>query len=153
MKIKLIAVIGFLFLATSGVAHAQFVGNKDSKLFFPENCSYVKMIKKENQVSFKTSAEAVAAGYKASSKCQSKEAVAAAFVGNKDSKLFFPADCAYVKMIKEENKVSFQTSAEAVAAGYKASSKCAAEEKKPDVTTAKAAETTDKKSKKSDKKK
>jgi methylphosphotriester-DNA--protein-cysteine methyltransferase len=68
--------------------------------------------------------DAVAAGYKASSKCQGTAADMASFVGNKSSKFFFPSDCSYVKLIKDENKVTFKSSAEATAAGYKASSKC-----------------------------
>ncbi len=65
----MITIAGVLFLGLTGLAQADFVGNKDSKLFFSDDCSYAKMIKKENKVVFKTSAEAVAAGYKASSKC------------------------------------------------------------------------------------
>jgi len=114
-----------LVLGFTGAAHADFVGNKDSKFFFPDTCSYVKLIKATNQVAFKTAADAVAAGYKASSKCQSDTPAAPAFVGNKSSKLFFPANCSVVKLIKDENKVSFNTAADAAAAGFKASSKCA----------------------------
>ncbi len=122
---KLMAVITGLFIfGFTGWAHADFVGNKASKLFFPDNCSYVKLIKKDNAVNFKTAADAVAAGYKASSKCQADTAGAVTFVGNKSSKLFFPADCSYVKLIKGDNKVTFKSSADALAAGYKASSKC-----------------------------
>jgi methylphosphotriester-DNA--protein-cysteine methyltransferase len=122
---KLFTAAGVLILGFTGAAHADFVGNKDSKFFFPDTCSYVKLIKKDNVVNFKTSADAIAAGYKASSKCQSNDATAPAFVGNKSSKLFFPADCSVVKLIKDDNKVPFNTSADALAAGYKASSKCA----------------------------
>lgn len=124
MKRLMLAVTGLVIFSFTGLAHADFVGNKDSKFFFPENCSYVKLIKKENIVNFKTSADAVAAGYKASTKCKSDASTPPAFVGNKSSKLFFPADCSYVKLIKDENKVTFNSSAEALAAGYKASSKC-----------------------------
>ena len=125
MKKLVLMIVGVLVLGFTGAAHADFVGNKDSKFFFPDTCSYVKLIKKDNQVAFKTAADAIAAGYKASSKCKS-DAVpsASAFVGNKSSKLFFPADCSVVKMIKDDNKVTFNTAADAAAAGYKASSKC-----------------------------
>lgn len=123
MKKLMVVLAGMLIFGLSQAAHADYVGNKDSKFFFPDNCSYVKLIKKDNIVNFKTSADAIKAGYKVSSKCQDTAAVA--FVGNKSSKLFFPADCSYVKMIKDDNKVSFKTSADALAAGYKASSKCA----------------------------
>ena len=121
---KLMAVVtGLIIFGFSSMAHADYIGNKDSKLFFPDNCSYAKMIKKDNVVNFKSSTDAIAAGYKASSKCK-EEAVAATFVGNKSSKLFFPSDCSYVKLIKADNKVTFNSSADAIAAGYKASSKC-----------------------------
>ena len=129
MRTLIAAVVGALVLAFTGSAHADVIGNKDSKFFFPENCSYAKMIKKENVVTFKTSADAVTAGYKASSKCQSSDANTATFVGNKSSKFFFPSDCSYVKMIKDENKVTFKSSADAIAAGYKASSKCSEDKK------------------------
>jgi methylphosphotriester-DNA--protein-cysteine methyltransferase len=125
MKKLVTVLVGVLVLGFTGAAHADFVGNKDSKFFFPDTCSYVKLIKKENVVNFKTSADAIAAGYKASSKCQSNAASTVMFVGNKSSKLFFPANCSVVKLIKDDNKVSFNSSADAVAAGYKASSKCA----------------------------
>jgi len=124
MKKLVSAVLGMLVLGFTSVVHADFVGNKDSKFFFPDNCSYVKLIKKGNQVSFKTAADAIAAGYKASSKCKSDAITAPAFVGNKSSKLFFPADCSFVKLIKDDNKVTFNSTADAIAAGYKASSKC-----------------------------
>jgi len=116
--------VGLLFLGYTGLAHADFVGNKASKLFFPDTCSYVKLIKADNKVAFKTSAEATAAGYKLSSKCKADDAAKVTFVGNKSSKLFFPADCSYVKLIKDDNKVNFSSSADALAAGYKASTKC-----------------------------
>jgi methylphosphotriester-DNA--protein-cysteine methyltransferase len=129
MRTLIAALAGVLILAFTGSAQADVIGNKDSKFFFPENCSYAKMIKKENVVTFKTSADAVAAGYKASSKCQSSDANAVTFIGNKSSKFFFPSDCSYVKMIKDENKVTFKSSADALAAGYKASSKCSEDKK------------------------
>ncbi len=123
---KLVTVlVGALVLGFTGAAHADFVGNKDSKFFFPDTCSYVKLIKKDNVVNFKTAADAVAAGYKASSKCKPDAASTVTFVGNKSSKLFFPSNCSVVKLIKDDNKVSFGSAADAVAAGYKASSKCA----------------------------
>jgi methylphosphotriester-DNA--protein-cysteine methyltransferase len=129
MRKLMAAVVGVMVLGFAGAAHADFVGNKDSKFFFPDTCSYAKLIKKENQVPFKTSADAVAAGYKVSSKCKADDASTMAFVGNKSSKLFFPADCSVVKMIKAENKVDFKSSADALAAGYKASSKCSDDKK------------------------
>lgn len=120
------ALAGVLVLGFTGIAHADFVGNKDSKFFFPDTCSYVKLIKKDNVVNFKTAADATAAGYKASSKCKSDApAATVTFVGNKSSKLFFPANCPVIKLIKADNKVVFNSAADAVAAGYKASSKCA----------------------------
>ena len=124
MMKKLILVLGVVILGFSGVVQADVIGNKDSKFFFPADCSYVKLIKKDNIVTFKTAADALAAGYKASSKCQAAAMDTTSFVGNKTSKLFFPSDCSYVKMIKGENKVTFKSSADALAAGYKASSKC-----------------------------
>ena len=122
---KLLLVLGTLILGFNGLVVADVVGNKDSKFFFPSDCSYVKLIKKDNIVTFKTPADAIAAGYKASSKCQATGSDKVSFVGNKSSKLFFPSDCSYVKMIKDENKVTFKSTADAIAAGYKASSKCA----------------------------
>ena len=87
------------------------------------------MIKKENVVNFKTAADAMAAGFKASSKCKPAEELAMPVVANKSSKLFFPPDCSVVKMIKDDNKVTFKSSAEAIAAGYKASTKCSEDKK------------------------
>ena len=124
MKRLMVAVTGFFVLSFTGLAHADFVGNKSSKLFFPDSCSYVKLIKKDNMVAFKTAADAQAAGYKASSKCSADVPGTVAFVGNKSSKLFFPSDCSYVKLINKDNMVTFKTAADALAAGYKASSKC-----------------------------
>ena len=121
---KLILVLGVLIFGFNGLVQADVVGNKDSKLFFPVDCSYVKLIKKDNIVTFKSPKDAIAAGYKESSKCKSAEVDTVLFVGNKSSKLFFPSDCSYVKMIKDTNKVTFKSSVDAIAAGYKASSKC-----------------------------
>ena len=124
MKKLMIVITGLFILSFTGAAHADYVGNKGSKFFFPDNCSYVKLIKKDNLVMFKTSAEAMAAGYRASSKCKSDVPSLPKFIGNKTSKMFFLADCSYVKLIKNENKVPFDTSSDALAAGYKPSSKC-----------------------------
>jgi methylphosphotriester-DNA--protein-cysteine methyltransferase len=124
MMKKLVLALGVLILGFSGLVQADVIGNKDSKFFFPSDCSYAKLIKKDNIVTFKTAADAVAAGYKASSKCKAADSNTTSFVGNKSSKFFFPSDCSYVKMIKDGNKVTFKSSADAIAAGYKASSKC-----------------------------
>ena len=94
---KLILVLGVVILGFNGVVQADVIGNKDSKFFFPADCSYVKLIKKDNIVTFKTAADAVAAGYKASSKCKAAAMDTTSFVGNKSSKLFFPSDCSYGK--------------------------------------------------------
>ena len=115
---------GLFVLSFTGLVHADYIGNKDSKFFFPENCSYVKMIKKDHRIVFKTSKEAMRAGYKISSKCKDVEPEVIVFVGNRSSKMYFPANCSYVKMIKDENKVTFRSDKEALAAGYKVSSKC-----------------------------
>ena len=123
---KRLLLLAVMILGFSGLVQADVIGNKDSKFFFPADCSFAKMIKKDNVVTFKSAADAVAAGYKASSKCKVADDAAAAVpvVGNKSSKLFFPTDCSVVKTIKDDNKVSFKSAADAVAAGYKASSKC-----------------------------
>ncbi|MDE2028120.1 MAG: hypothetical protein KGJ11_06235, partial [Candidatus Omnitrophica bacterium] len=62
-----------LMFGLTQAAQAAFIGNKASKFYFPDSCSYAKMIKKENVVKFKTAAQAVKAGYKASSKCSDKK--------------------------------------------------------------------------------
>ena len=120
MKKLTVVLMGLFVLSFIGSAYADYLGNKDSKFFFPENCSYAKLIKKDNIVKFTTFDAAVAAGYKVSSKCKDD----APFVGNKSSKLYFPPDCSVVKMIKDDNKINFKSSADAIAAGFKASSKC-----------------------------
>lgn len=122
---RIIAVLAGLFIGFSALAQADLVGNKSSKLYFPDSCSVVKLIKKDNIVNFKTEAQAKAAGYTASSKCQSQDDLPAYF-GNKSSKLFFPVGCSVVAEIKDENKVGFNTQADALSAGYKLSSKCPA---------------------------
>ena len=101
MKSVIAAVLGVLFLGMTASVQADVIGNKDSKFFFPPDCSYAKLIKKDNVVTFKSAADAVAAGYKESSKCKSAAAVTPAFVGNKSSKLYFPANCSTVKLIKD----------------------------------------------------
>jgi len=120
MKKLTVVLMGLFVLSFIGSAYADYLGNKDSKFFFPENCSYAKLIKKDNIVKFTTFDAAVAAGYKVSSKCKDD----APFVGNKSSKLYFPADCSYVKLIKDENKNTFTDEASAKKAGYTRSSKC-----------------------------
>lgn len=49
---------------------------------------------------------------------------ATGFVGNKDSKLCHKADCKAAAKMKEANKVSFASAAEAQKAGYKACKMC-----------------------------
>jgi hypothetical protein len=51
-------------------------------------------------------------------------APAAAIVANKDSKTFHKADCKSAAKIKEANKTTFATAAEATKAGYKACKVC-----------------------------
>jgi len=49
---------------------------------------------------------------------------ATGFVGNKDSKVCHKADCKSVAKMKEANKVSFASAADAQKAGYKACKSC-----------------------------
>lgn len=49
---------------------------------------------------------------------------AAAFVGNKTTKTFHRADCALAAKMKEANRVTFATAAEAAKAGYKPCKVC-----------------------------
>jgi hypothetical protein len=49
---------------------------------------------------------------------------AAAFVGNKATKTFHRADCALAAKMKEANRVTFATAAEAAKAGYKPCKVC-----------------------------
>ncbi|NTW85904.1 MAG: cell envelope biogenesis protein TolA [Holophagaceae bacterium] len=53
-----------------------------------------------------------------------KAAPAAAIVGNKDSKTFHKADCKTAAKMKEANKTTFASAAEADKAGYKACKVC-----------------------------
>ena len=53
-----------------------------------------------------------------------KAAPVAAIVANKDSKTFHKADCKSAAKIKEANKTTFATAAEATKAGYKACKVC-----------------------------
>ncbi len=53
-----------------------------------------------------------------------KAAPAAALVGNKESKTFHKADCKTAAKMKEANKTTFATAAEATKAGYKACKVC-----------------------------
>ncbi len=48
----------------------------------------------------------------------------AAIVANKDSKTFHKADCKLAAKIKDSNKTTFPTAAEATKAGYKACKVC-----------------------------
>ena len=57
-------------------------------------------------------------------KTESKPAAAAAFVGNKDSKIYHKADCKMAAKMKAENKTTFATKEEAEKAGYKACKTC-----------------------------
>lgn len=49
---------------------------------------------------------------------------ATGFVGNKDSKICHKADCKSVAKMKEANKTTFASAAEAQKAGYKACKSC-----------------------------
>ena len=53
-----------------------------------------------------------------------KAAPAAALVANKESKTFHKADCKTAAKMKEANKTTFATAAEATKAGYKACKVC-----------------------------
>jgi len=50
--------------------------------------------------------------------------VATGIVANKDSKTFHKADCKSAAKIKDANKASFASAAEATKAGYKACKVC-----------------------------
>jgi hypothetical protein len=60
----------------------------------------------------------------ATAKPAAAPAPAAAFVANKDSKTFHRADCKAAAKIKEANRTSFASAAEANKAGYKACKVC-----------------------------
>ncbi len=48
----------------------------------------------------------------------------ALFVGNKNSSIYFPKDCATVNHINEENKVYFSTEQDAVNQGFRKAKNC-----------------------------
>ena len=155
MKNKLVAaVVGIFVLGFGGFAHADFVGNKDSKIFHNEACPMVKMMKADNKVAFKTADEAVKIGYTACKKCalKDKAAAKAMFVGNKGSMMYHKATCSMVVKIKEDNVEGFATEEEAEKAGYKACSKCFPSEKKEEKKEEKVEKTEKKAEKKSAKK-
>lgn len=60
----------------------------------------------------------------ATAKPAAAPAPASAIVANKDSKTFHRADCKAAAKIKEANKTSFASAAEATKAGYKACKVC-----------------------------
>jgi hypothetical protein len=60
----------------------------------------------------------------ATAKPAAAPAPAGAIVANKDSKTFHRADCKAAAKIKEANKTSFASAAEATKAGYKACKVC-----------------------------
>ncbi len=142
MKAKLIAaIVGVLVLGFTGLAQADFVGNKDSKTFHSDQCHMVKMMKDENKIVFKTSEEAEKAGYAFCKKCAmhgDKAMSKAAFVGNKNSMMFHKSDCPMAEKMKAENLANFATKEEAEKAGYKACAKCFPLEKKEEKMEAKA---------------
>ncbi len=73
----------------------------------------------------KAAAPTAAPAPKAEAKAAPKAAPAAGgFVGNKDSKTVHKADCKTAARMKEANKVSFGSLAEAEKAGYKACKVC-----------------------------
>lgn len=126
MKKKLMSlIVGLGVLCISGLAFADFVGNKDSKIFHSDQCPMVKQMKKENMVNFKTAEEAVKAGYTLCKKCAGATTKEAAFIGNKDSKMYHMAGCPMAAKIKAENGIDFDTKEAAEKAGFKACSKCA----------------------------
>jgi len=57
-------------------------------------------------------------------KTEAKPAPAAAFIGNKDSKVYHKAGCKLAAKMKAENKTTFATKEEAEKAGYKACKTC-----------------------------
>ena len=137
MKNKLVAaMIGVFILGFAGFAHADVIGNKDSKIFHSEQCSMVKQMKAENKVVFKSADEAIKAGYKECKKCAAgkaaDKAVKAKFVGSKDGKKYHKATCKMVANIKPDNLVEFATEDEAKKAGYTPCSHCFPDEKKED---------------------
>jgi methylphosphotriester-DNA--protein-cysteine methyltransferase len=143
---KLFAILaGVLCLGWVSVAQADFVGNKDSKVFHSEQCYLIKSMKAENKITFKTAADALKEGYTACKKCNPADV---AFVGNKDSKVYHKPDCRLVAKMKSENVVNFATKDDAEKGGYKACSICLPSDKKADVTIAKADDKAAKKAKK-----
>ena len=128
MKSKLVAAnVGVLFLGFTGMAQADFVGNKDSKTFHTEQCSVVKQMKAENKVTFTTAAEALKAGYTACKKCSPADVT---FVASKDGKKYHKTECRLAANIKADNLVNFVSQAEAEKAGYTPCSICLVADKK-----------------------
>ncbi|MBF0504617.1 MAG: hypothetical protein HQL14_05890 [Candidatus Omnitrophica bacterium] len=126
MKKKLLtAVVGIFVLGFASLAHADFIGNKDSKTFHTDTCPMVKLMKDANKVVFKTAADAIKAGYAPCKKCTPTDPAAVmVFVGNKSSMIYHKADCRLVASIKSDNIVKFATEADAKKAGYKPCSIC-----------------------------
>jgi Metal binding domain of Ada len=70
------------------------------------------------------SAQAPAAKPAAPAPAAKPAPAAAAIVANKDSKTFHKADCKAAAKIKDANKTTFASAAEATKAGYKACKVC-----------------------------
>ena len=122
MKKSLVGLmLGVLFVGFTGLAYADFIGNKDSKMLHTADCSTVKQMKEANKIIFKSAAEALKEGYSACKKCTPSDTV---FVASKDGKKFHKADCKTAANIKVDNLVKFASEDEAKKAGYEPCSIC-----------------------------
>jgi competence protein ComEC len=117
----------------------EFVGSKNSDKYHYPSCSYAESIKESNRIWFDSVQAAAAAGYVACKGCNPPSIVApppapepspapsttqAAFVGSKNSDKYHYPSCGHAKKIKPENLRTFNSVAEARAAGYSPCGTC-----------------------------
>jgi len=124
------------------------IGNKNSKVYHLPGCSGYTRVSEKNQVRFKDTGEAEAAGYHLAKNCSTDSAMetteqtpvtkqtestppaAAArategkVVGNKNSQIYHLPACSGYKTVSEKNRVYFDSEEEAEKAGYRKAKNC-----------------------------
>ncbi|MBF0569576.1 MAG: hypothetical protein HQL18_02230 [Candidatus Omnitrophica bacterium] len=117
MKKILIALMAGCFLAGAcGLASAEdLIGSKNSDKYHLATCATAQKITADNKVTFKDAEAALKAGYAPCQKCKPP----VVFVASKNSTVYHLPSCKMADKIVADNKVKFDTEADAQKAGYK----------------------------------
>lgn len=120
MKKYFLLILLLFFLTAgviSGIAYERYIHREECLKIAFDNSGVETLSEEEIKEITKTLNSGSEAGYDQNPENNKENNQNSKFVGSKNGNKFYPADCRYAKLIKEENKVFFDSQEEGEKAG------------------------------------